>query len=137
MLYEVITPDGEPWLYDSIHGCGCYHNFFPAGPLQLRQDLPQANFEPPLVPQRAVAGPLVVRLDHGRHYIVRVYHDDGVLGRRPLAVEDYARLRSLPASGGYHSLFGQYGLIVGSERPERFILWPMGVRSPGARNNFV
>ncbi|TNE81713.1 MAG: hypothetical protein EP334_02245, partial [Gammaproteobacteria bacterium] len=31
-----LGPDGTPWLYDSIHNCGCYHQFFPAGPLQLR-----------------------------------------------------------------------------------------------------
>lgn len=43
------------------------------------------------------------------------------------------KVRSLPAgNGGQRSLFGAHGLMPGSERPERFILWPMGIRSPGA-----
>ncbi len=49
-----------------------------------------------------------------------------------MAWEEYDILRSLPTADGYHSLFGRYGLIAGTERPERFLLWPMGIRSPGA-----
>lgn len=132
-----LGPEGEPWLYDSIHNCGCYHMYFPAARLQLRQDLPSLGFEPPLVPQRAPEPPLVVRIDSGRHYIQRVYRDEtsaaGALAETAmLAVEDYDRLRSLPAANGHRNFFGSYGLVRGSERGERFILWPMGVRSPGA-----
>ena len=50
-----------------------------------------------------------------------------------LVAADYDQLRSLPAAPqGYRSYFGQHGIVQGSERAERFILWPMGVRSPGA-----
>ena len=49
-----------------------------------------------------------------------------------MAWEDYDALRSLPANGRYRSLFGTHGLIAGTERTERFLLWPMGIRSPGA-----
>ena len=49
-----------------------------------------------------------------------------------MAWEDYDALRSLPADSGHRSLFGEYGLIAGTERRERFLLWPMGIRSPGA-----
>ncbi|TBW58758.1 hypothetical protein EZI54_02495 [Marinobacter halodurans] len=127
-----LGPDGQPWLYDSIHNCGCYHTFFPVAPLRLRPDLSEESGEPPLVPQQAPSGPLVVRLDHGRHFINRVYSDAGHRTYRPLAVAAYDRLRSLPTANGHHSFFGPYGLVPGSERPERFILWPMGVRSAGA-----
>lgn len=125
-----LGPDGTPWLYDSIHNCGCYHQFFPAGPLQLRTD--QNWPEPPLVPQRAPQPPLVIRLDSGRHFIQRVYTADAKLGTRPLVLEDYNRLRALPTPDDHHSLFGAEGLVAGSERPERFLLWPMGIRSAGA-----
>ena len=42
-------------------------------------------------------------------------------------------LRSLPvANGGTRSLYGSDGIVAGTERLERFVLWPMGVPSPGA-----
>jgi hypothetical protein len=45
----------------------------------------------------------------------------------------YDRLRSLPLpDGGRRSMFGPDGIVPGSERLERFILWPTGVPSPGA-----
>jgi hypothetical protein len=127
-----LSPSGEPLLYDSIHNCGCYLSYFPTDALSLRRDLPQEYFEPPLVLQPAPSEPLVIRLGHGSHFIERVYTDTGGSGSRPLAASPYDRLRSLPTATGYHSLFGRFGLVPGSERPERFILWPMGVRSPGA-----
>lgn len=138
-----LGPDGEPWLYDSIHNCGCYHTFIPTRHLRLRGDLPVLDFEPPLVPQGAPAPPVVVRVASGTHYLQRVYTaveadvstpDEGpVPWLERLVAADYDQLRSLPAAQqGYRSYFGQHGIVQGSERAERFILWPMGVRSPGA-----
>jgi hypothetical protein len=127
-----LGPDGAPVLYDSIHNCGCYLNFFPTASLHPRQDLPRFCSEPLMIPQQAPLEPLVVRLDHGRHFIERVYTDTSHRASRPLATVAYDQLRSLPTATGYHNLFGRAGLIPGSERPERFILWPMGIRSPGA-----
>jgi hypothetical protein len=49
------------------------------------------------------------------------------------AFADYGELRSLPCSEGERrSMFGQDSIASGSERLERFILWPTGVLSPGA-----
>lgn len=136
-----LGPDGEPWLYDTIHNCGCYHKFFLSHRLRLRKDLPSFYFESPLLPQAAPdQQPLVLRIAHRTHFIQRIYYDSSVLNGSPYAMqasqpmiwEDYDALRSLPYSGGYRSLFGTYGLIPGTERAERFLLWPMGVRSPGA-----
>ncbi|MCP8689349.1 hypothetical protein [Marinobacterium sedimentorum] len=127
-----LGSDLQPLLYDSIHNCGCYHSFFPTASLQLRTDLPETGFEPPLVPQTAPPGPLVVRLEHQRHFIQRVYPREDADPGHPLVVSDYASLLALPGAKGHHSFFGNHGLVAGSERPERFILWPMGIRSPGA-----
>ncbi|MCB1676101.1 MAG: hypothetical protein KDI01_07405 [Halioglobus sp.] len=137
-----LGPDGEPWLYDSIHNCGCYHTFIPTQHLRLRGDLPVLDFEPPLVPQGAPAPPLVVRVASGTHYLQRVYSAAGagashLAERQAPRLEEllpahYDRLHSLPAAQGYRSYFGEHGIVEGSERGERFILWPMGVRSPGA-----
>ncbi len=137
-----LGPNGEPWLYDSIHNCGCYHTFIPSGHLRLRDDLPTMYFEPPLVPQQAPQPPVVLRISGGKHYLQRAYtavrpidvgrNSEPTAAVEPLKVADYNRLRSLPEHGGYHSFFGDYALVAGSERPERFLLWPMGVRSAGA-----
>lgn len=133
-----LGPDGEPWLYDAIHNCGCYHKFFPSHKLRLRSDLPAFYFEPPMLPQTAPAArqqPMVLRIAHHTHFIQRLYLDKSppaLPSAHPLAWEEYDVLRSLPADEGYRSLFGAYGLIAGTERSERFLLWPMGIRSPGA-----
>lgn len=135
-----LGADGEPLLYDAIHNCGCYHEFFLSRQLRLRQDLPSAYFEPPLLPQPAPPQqPLVLRIAHRTHFIQRVYPAGAPSGQPftvatslPMIWEDYDGLRSLPSEEGYRSLFSRYGLISGTERAERFLLWPMGVRSPGA-----
>ncbi len=141
-----LSPDGEPLLYDAIHNCGCYHNFFPSPRLRLRRDLPTFYFEPPLLPQPAPAGsresgrqPLVLRIAHRTHFIQRLYHDQKPVASPPaaqptqsMAWEEYDMLHSLPGNGKYLSLFSAHGLIAGTERTERFLLWPMGIRSPGA-----
>jgi hypothetical protein len=49
------------------------------------------------------------------------------------SLADYGRLRSLLYSEeDRRSMFSQDGIAPGSERSERFILWPSGVLSPGA-----
>ncbi len=135
-----LGPDGEPWLYDTIHNCGCYHQFFLSHRLHLRKDLPSTYFESPLLPQPAPEQqPVVLRIAHHTHFIQRIYHDNAPDGQAsaipmdlPALWEDYNELRSLSHDGGYRSVFSQYGLIAGTEQSERFLLWPMGVRSPGA-----
>ena len=128
-----LDSDGRPLLYDSIHPCGCYHLFFPTPALKLRGDLPSWYYEQPLLPQQAPAAErLVIRVSSARHYIERVYPANETLSAIPLLVLPYDELRALPAGDGWHSLFGRHGLVAGSERPERFLFWPMGIRSPGA-----
>jgi hypothetical protein len=128
-----LAPDGRPLLYDSIHPCGCYHQFFPATALRLRPetaDLP----EPPLVPQAAPAlSPgrrVVIRLSSGKHYIQRVYTD--VTIGSVYVWEDYQALYAVPDGDRRRSLFTADGLVPGTERAERWLLWPMGIPSPGA-----
>ncbi|MDS4019052.1 MAG: hypothetical protein RKR03_00845 [Candidatus Competibacter sp.] len=126
---------GRPLLYDSIHACGCYHQVFPTPALRLRPETAQWA-EPPLAPQPAprvdVSERITIRLTSGSHYLERIYAD------RPGTVtaldwRDYAALYAVPAAGGERrGLFGPDGLVTGSERAERWLLWPTGVPSPGA-----
>ena len=127
-----LGPDGVPIMYDTIHNCGCFLQFFPAPQLRLRTDAAGIYRETPLVPQHTPAQPLVIRLSHATHFIERVYIDDAAQPVQAIASRDYNDLRSLADGSGHHSLFGVHGIVAGSERGERFLLWPMGIRSPGA-----
>lgn len=97
-------------------------------------------FESPLLPQLTPEHqPLVLRIASRTHFIQRIYHDSVLNDQssvaqasQPMIWENYDLLHSLPSDHGHHSLFGPHGLIAGTERPERFLLWPMGIRSPGA-----
>lgn len=130
---------GRPLLYDSIHPCGCYHLLFPTDRVKQNPASRQLP-EPPLIPQR-VAVPetgerLVVRLESGSHYIQRVYADHLHSGRpsgKTYSWRDYAALYATPsADGGSDTLFRSDGIIAGTERAERSLLWPMGIPEPGA-----
>ena len=73
-----------------------------------------------------------VRLESGTHYIQRVLVAGGTNGvSYAFAADD--RLRSLPLpAGDRRSAFRTDGIVAGSERDERYLFWPMGVREPGA-----
>ena len=126
---------GAPLLYDSIHPCGCYHLFFPVADW-ARRDTWSIWHEGSSVPERApvlAAGErLVARLQSGTHYI----KDIGVgtaKDARAYQFRDYDELRTLPlGDGGSQSLFRSDGLIAGTARGERFLFWPMGIKSAGA-----
>jgi hypothetical protein len=130
-----LAPDGTPLVYDSIHSCGCYHQFFPtprAEPLPSRDTLDEQAFVPQRVPAVAAGERVAVRLEAGTHYIQRVLvgHDAAGIGYA-FAGDD--GLRSLPdPAGGRGSAFRADGIVPGSERGERYLYWPMGVREPGA-----
>jgi hypothetical protein len=135
LIWRVTLDEhGEPLVYDSIHPCGCYHIFFPRTALRVRPqmlDLP----EPPLIPQFAPrlweGERLVVRIESGTHYIQRVYADTPT--GTEYAWRDYHELYAVATpSHNRRSLFNADGLVTGTERLERFLLWPMGVPSPGA-----
>ena len=132
-----LLPDGKPWLYDSMHNCGCYHLFFPGEYARaLLQDAlyrePAFSPQPPL-PVDSPAR-VVLRISARSHYLQRIHHAASAEAtqRRYLARPDTA-LRSLPLpDGGRRSLFREDGIVAGSERGERFLFWPMGIPSPGA-----
>lgn len=128
-----LGPDGTPWMYDLIHNCGCYYQFLSTRHLRLRKDLYTPYFEMPLHVQAAPEGhPLILRIAATTHFLQRVYPLSPPSQTVPLLWRDYDTLRSLTSEEGNHSLFGAHGIISASARPERFLLWPMGIRSPGA-----
>ena len=138
VIYRVtLDADGEPLLYETIHACGCYYEAYPTERLRVRAAIDYP--EPPLIltaPAATAARPaLALALESGTHYVDRLFP----IERSPipaatvdLPLAPYDRLRSLPTpEGGRRSMFAPDGLVPGSERLERFILWPTGVASPG------
>jgi hypothetical protein len=131
-----LAPDGEPLLYDSIHPCGCYHEFYPtprARPLPPPGSLEEWAFVPQRLPRVAEQERPVVRLASATHYVEQVALVRGIDSLTRYEFRPYDELRSLQRlDGGRRSAFGADGLIGGSERAERFLFWPMGVVSAGA-----
>jgi hypothetical protein len=136
-----LLPNGKPWLYDTIHNCGCYHLVFPTQSATVLQQ-PQTINEPIFITQHILHPSInshlrhrpVLRIAHRTHYIERVYFN----APEPSKIMNYKlsnnrELRSLKLpDGSFQSLFGQDGLIKSSQRNERFLFWPMGIPSPGA-----
>ncbi len=135
LLWRVtLNTDGTVLIYDSMHACGCYHYFFPTTALALRPEakhLPEPPLLPQLAPQLAAGKSLVIRVATGNHYIQRLYADTP--SGQPLHWRKYRELYATPfVGGGQRSLFRSDGLVAGSVRLERWLLWPMGIPSPGA-----
>jgi hypothetical protein len=132
-----LDTSGDPILYETIHNCGCYYKAYPTSRLQIRKTMPYK--EPPLIlkaPKIDFQKELmVVSMDSRTHYVRNLYSV-------PRGLDDdaevyihlpYNELKSLPFSNSKRkSMFNPYGIVTGSERLERYILWPMGVLSPGA-----
>lgn len=135
LIWRVTLDErGEPLVYDSIHTCGCYHLLFPTSALRLRPAALQWP-EPPLLaqaaPRLANGERVIVRINSGSHYLQRVYAD--APWGSSYAWRDYQALYAVStAAGTTRSLFGPDGLVPGTERGERWLLWPMGIASPGA-----
>ncbi len=132
-----VTMDqaGQALVYDTIHPCGCYHQWLLVdGGLRLRPDVdPEAEQLWVLgsMPGGSVAP--VLSLSAGDHQLVAA--DFSGQPRRRVKTQTYRlealdRLRGATHAGG--RLYGADGLIAGTERPERFLLWPSGVVSAGA-----
>lgn len=134
LLWRVtLDRHGNALLYDSIHPCGCWHAFYlPAGSaLQFRQPPDEETRQ---AHQLSLAGTQAATLwlSAGEHRLVWV--DARRPSYPPLAYQRDAldRLRQLAHPQGRRSLYAGDGLVPGSERLERWLLWPSGVRSPGA-----
>ena len=148
VLRLTLAPDGTPWLYDSIHSCGCYHLFFPTSsarpltpPSTGASSTPEPiewAFIPATLPALKPGQRMTLHLESQTHYVKGlrplVAAADGP--PTPYALLDDAALRTLPVSGALRgntrSAFWPNGIVPGTERGERALFWPMGIDSPGA-----
>lgn len=146
VLYRVtLDGEGRPLLYDTVHHCGCYHQFHPTDRLLPRNNPEYA--ENPLVLPAPVLVPgerMVVGMRTRTHYVEHLFGapqppaeaDTETYRERP-----YEALERLPVSGeegeeSRRSLFDERGIVPGTERRERWVLWPAGVPNPGAKRQW-
>lgn len=133
---------GRPLVYDAMHGDGSAHLFFPTERVRARP-APRAG-EGPL--DQSLFAPQVVRAPGGGERVIVFIGADHQIQRVAVdavpqapgivyALQDADRLRVLPlpaaAGGGTRSIYGPDGLVPGSARGERWLLWPMGIPSAG------
>jgi len=137
-LFFRVTLDrtGRPLVYDSIHPCGCYHMFFPT-PLVTPIAPPDPNVEWAFVPRilPAIVAPdrIVLRLTSRAHALtdIRIAASQTNAGVS-YALRDDGELRVLPTPTGTRSAYGETGLVPGTDRGERFAVWPLGIEDAGA-----
>lgn len=131
-----LDESGRPMIYDMIHNCGCYHIVFASEVLQRRESSrfwqePMLVF--PLPDTGGDIGRAVLSIASGNHYLAGIRHAQAPTADMHYMLVDYDRLRQLPYKGGItRSMFDERGLVPGTERTERWLLWPMGVPEPGA-----
>ena len=132
-----LAPDGSVLVADAIHNCGCYHLFFPSAglrPVAFGAAEEERPFVPQTLPTLRSGERFELRIESRTHYIRRVLAvADVPSDSRRYEIRHYDALRSLVAPNrARRSLFGPDGIVLGTERAERFLFWPMGVPDPGA-----
>jgi hypothetical protein len=134
-----FAPDDTLLMLDSIHACGCWHQFYPAPGVRLRDGAPTQQewaFVPAPLPALAPGQRLVVRLASRTHHVSAVVAEArGGPSAAPYWLRDEHFLRSLLVDNdpdARRSLYQPNGLVAGTERGERFFFWPMGIASAGA-----
>lgn len=131
-----LGPDGRPWVYDSIHNCGCYHQFFPTPRAVARprtNEIDEWAFIPQTLPAMGPDSRIVLRIASGTHYLQRVsVLDEPVTGTAYAFAADDSLRSLLLRDGTRRSLFRVDGIVAGTRRLERLALWPMGVREAGS-----
>lgn len=136
LIRLTLDADGQPYILDSIHHCGCYHMVFALSPT-LTFAAMDNKVEWPVALQ-VYKGPradkLAVTLSFGEHMVKDVQWLRHDVRTRSLTVQPYDQLRSLPAGTSHNkSLFNQQAMLPASVRAERFYLWPLGIKSPGTQ----
>ena len=131
-----LDTEGKPFMLDAMNNCGCYHFYVPRSGVVQGIRPTQASFSP-LVPQwlplMAAGQRLGVRVNSGWHQVERVLALGGSTRATPYELLPYASLESFrDTEGSTVSLFDARGIVRGSERPERFVLFAMGIPSIGS-----
>nr|WP_269809081.1 hypothetical protein [Enterovibrio nigricans] len=132
-LRLTLDHSGQPFIFDSIHQCGCFHMVYALSPtLSFSSDEGERPISVTL-PQPDENDRLHVSLSAGEHMITQVEFTDNIQPQLPVSTLSWQQVSTVPITNGeYRSPFDREGILTESARGERWFLWPFGVRSPGA-----
>jgi hypothetical protein len=127
-----LDRDGAPLMFDTIHPCGCYHQFVPTARLRAKPREPTVEEQALIattLPELATGTRVRVDVASRTHYLRGVTPLPGDVApdaRGPTyALQSDDTLRTA-------RLYGPDGIVAGTERPERLALWISGIESAGA-----
>ena len=131
-----LDSQANPFMVDAINNCGCYHLFVPekAGVKRVVSwPYEPAPFVPQWLPVFSPEERLAVRLNSGWHQVQRLLALRESANPTSYELIPYDVLESLSREDGRReSIFDARGIAKGSERPERFILFSMGIPEVGS-----
>ena len=127
---------GRPFMADVMNNCGCYHLFAP-DQRRVEAFISRPFRFGPFVPQWLPGVPpderLGVRLNSGWHQAQRLSAVREAPDSSHYELIPYDILEALPhRDGRTESIFDANGIVKGTERAERFILFSMGIPRIGS-----
>jgi hypothetical protein len=127
---------GMVFMVDVVSDCGCYHFFSPEREKVERvrsRPLSFDPFVPEWLPAISSGERLGIRINSGWHQVQRLMPVGEFSESIPYSMMRYDALEALPRENGRtESIFSSKGIAKGSERPERYILFSMGIPSVGS-----
>lgn len=129
----------DPLIYESLHGSGRDHRWYPVQPLQVRVPA-NGDGEPEFIaPVAAPAVDATLRIASGAHDVRRVVEVEqagtGGSGQYELHLYDELYTMERP-EGGTRSLFGADGLVAGTHGIDPLASLASGILQPGTLRQY-
>ncbi len=131
-----LDDQGKLFMVDALMDCGCYHLFAPekervdrvvSKPFQFDAFVPQ------WLPMISSGKRVGIRISSGWHQVQRLIAVEESSDPIYYELVPYDILETLPQEGSQtKSIFDAKGIVKGSERVERFILFSMGIPAIGS-----
>lgn len=130
-----LNRQGEVVAYDSIHLCGCWYRLFLPKAATFRPI--QRYWQEPVLAERVdMAERMAIYISKDTHQIQYLEPAAAYDDTTGYVLAPFNDLLTLPTANGSRAIFNRRGYVAGSERPERWLFWPMGVKNPGALRRF-
>jgi hypothetical protein len=131
-----LDDQGKLFMADVVMDCGCYHLFAPEKDRVDRVVSKTFQFDafvPQWLPMISSGERVGLRISSGWHQVQRLIAVGETPDPIPYELMPYDVLEALPQEEGRtRSIFDAEGIVRGSERIERFILFSMGIPSVGS-----
>lgn len=132
VLFRVhLTQTGDILAYDSIHLCGCWYSLIL--PKDQSYTVNRGVYREPTFVLRTDRGRQSISLTADSHLLIASQRNEQPSSdSQQYRLEPFTDLLQLKTADSRRSVFNRQGFVPGSERPERWLFWPMGISNPGA-----